>query len=148
MFTKKEHIRALAKNLLLRLEQDEALVMVPQEKLECFSALYEVMIKSILTDEDLREKTIQKLGLTADALSEVEASESDQFRTAKSTLMNQYAENAVRGLYYQITIKALSEEIKKFLMRRPEIDEVFWDDSQLEKRIVDFIKQFDPAQLH
>lgn len=148
MFTKKEHVKALAKNMLLRLEQDEALAILPQDRQEAFTALFQLLSPLVLTDEEVRAKVIQRLGMSAEALSDSSATESDQYRAAKSVILSEIGENAVLGLYYQTPIKSLAEQIKKFLMKRPEIDEVFWDDLQLERKIVDFIKQFNPESLH
>lgn len=146
--TKRDHIKALTKNLLLRLEQDDALVLNPRSKSETAQALYDKVSAFVLTDEDIREKAIDSLGKNSDALAESDFSETDQYRAAKAVILSQIGDNAVRGIYFQKPIKEVADSVVSFVMSHSGVEDVFAEDAELEKRIVDFIKKFDPSQLH
>lgn len=148
MFTKKEHIKVLAKNVVTRLEQDEAIALNPRTRQMVYQDLYSKLSPYILTDEEIREKILTQLGQKAESLTDSGATESDQFKAAKAVLMNKFGENAVSGLYYQIPVKDIALMVAKFLMSHGQVEDVFPSDEELEKTIVDFLKRFNPEQLH
>ncbi len=148
MHTKKEHIKVLAKNVVLRLEQDEAVVLNPRTRQIVYQDLFLKLESMILTDDDIREKVIAMLGLKSEELGETGYTENDQYKAAKSSIMNKLGENAVMGLYYQRPIKMVAQEIGQFLMNHAQVEDVFSTDEELEKAVVDFLKKFNPEQLH
>jgi hypothetical protein len=148
MFTKKEHVKILAKNVVSRLEQDQAIVLNPRNRQAIYDDLFTALAPQILTDDEIREKVLQQLGLNADTLVESGSNESDQYKAAKSVIMSKLGENAVMGLYYQKSVKAIALEIVKFMMSNKHVEDVFPSDEELEKTIVDFLKRFNPEQLH
>ena len=148
MQTKKEHIKVLAKNVVTRLEQDEAIVLNPRSRQIVYQDLFLKLEPMILTDDEIREKVIATLGLNAEELGETGYTENDQYRAAKSVIMNKLGENAVAGLYYQRPVKMVAQEIGKFLMSHAQVEDVFSTDEELEKAVVDFLKRFNPEQLH
>jgi hypothetical protein len=148
MFTKRDHVKVLAKNVVTRLEQDESIVLNPRTRNNVYQDLYLKLEPFVLTDEDIRERTLKDIGLKAEELSESAYTESDQYRAARSVLMNKVGENAVEGLYYQQPVKSIAQMIGHFLMAHLHVEDVFSSDEELEKRIVDFLKKFNPAQLH
>lgn len=148
MFTKKEHIRVLAKNVVSRLEQDESIALNPRTRQMVYQDLFSKISPYILSDEEVREKILSQLGQKADELSDSGSAESDQFKAAKAVLMNKVGENAVHGLYYQIPVKNVAVLVVQFLMSHNQVEEVYLSDDELEKSIVDFFKKFDPSQLH
>ena len=148
MFTKRAHVKILAKNVMSRLEQDEAIVLKPQMRQNVYQDLYSKIAPVILTDEDVREKVIAQLGVTSEALDESSTTESDQYKTAKKMILQKIGENAVEGLYYQKPIRDLAKSIGEFVMNHESVEEVFLPDEDLEKSVVDFIKRFKPDQLH
>jgi hypothetical protein len=148
MYTKKEHVKALAKNVVTRLEQDEAIALNPRTRQIVYQDLFLKLESMILTDEEVREKIITQLGLKSDELGETGYTENDQYKAAKSVLMNKVGENAVAGLYYQRPVKMVANEIGMFLMNHNQVEDVFPADDELEKSIVDFLKRFNPAELH
>ena len=148
MFTKRDHVKILAKNVMSRLEQDEAIVLKPQMRQNVYQDLYSKIAPVILTDEDVREKVIAQLGVTSEALDESSTTESDQYKTAKKMILQKIGENAVEGLYYQKPIRDLAKSIGEFVMNHESVEEVFLPDEDLEKSVVDFIKRFKPDQLH
>ncbi|NDF14766.1 DUF507 family protein [bacterium] len=148
MQTKKEHVKILAKNVVMRLEQDEAIAVNPRTRQMVYQDLFLKLEPLILTDEDIRAKVIAQLGLKAEELGDTGYTENDHYRAAKSVLMAKHGENAVAGLYYQIPVKSVAQQIGQFLMKHNQVEDVFSQDEDLEKSIVQFLKRFAPEQLH
>lgn len=148
MFTKKDHIKVLAKNVVSRLEQDESIALNPRTRQMVYQDLYTKLSPYILTDEEMRDKILTQIGQKAEALEDSGHSESDQYKAAKSVLMNKLGENAVNGLYYQIPVKNVATLVVQFMMSHNQVEEVYLSDDDLEKSIVDFFKKFNPEQLH
>ena len=148
MFTKKEHVKILAKNVVSRLEQDQAIVLNPRDRQVIYEDLFTALSPQILTDDEVRVQILAQLGLKADTLVESGANESDQYKAARNVIMSKVGENAVMGLYYQKSIKSIALEIAQFLMNHKAVEDVFPSDEELEKTIVDFLKRFNPEQLH
>ncbi len=146
--TKREHIKILAKNLLLRLEQDGSIAVNPPKRQNCYDALFSKIANLILTEEDVRERVHAQLGAKAEDLAGNDSSESDQFRAAKAVLVARIGDHEVHKLYYQRPLKDVGTLVCDFLMTTADIEEVFASDEDLEKSTVDFLKKFDPAQLH
>ena len=134
--------------MVSRLEQDEAIVLNPRMRQNVYQDLFLKLEPLILTDEEVREKVIHELGAKAESLSDTNAAESDQYKAAKNVIMNKIGENAVMGLYYQRPIRDVANIITGFLMNHHLVEDVFPSDEELEKTIVDFIKRFNPEQLH
>ncbi len=148
MFTKKDHLKALAKNAVSRLEQDQAIALNPRTRQMVYQDLFLKLEALVLTDEDIREKILAELGQKSEQLGETGQTESDQYKAAKAVIMAKLGENAVSGLYYQRPVKTVAQEIARFLMSHAQVEEVFPTDEELEKSIVDFLKRFNPDLLH
>ena len=148
MFTKKDHIKVLAKNIVSRLEQDESIALNPRTRQMVYQDLYTKLSPYIITDEEMREKILAQLGQKAEALEGSEATESEQYKASKAVMMNKLGENAVHGLYYQIPIKNVATLVVQFMMSHNQVEEVYLSDDDLEKSIVDFFKKCNPEQLH
>lgn len=148
MFTKKENVKVLAKNVVSRLEQDQSILLNPRTRQNVYQDLYLKISPFVLTDEEIRERALKEIGLKAEELSDTAYTESDQYRAAKNILMNKLGENAVAGLYYQQPVKTIAQMIGHFLMTHLHVEDVFPTDEEMEKIIVDFLKKFNPAQLH
>jgi len=148
VFTKKEHVKILAKNVVSRLEQDQAIVLNPRDRQVIYDDLFTALAPQILTDDEVRVQILAQLGLKADTLVESGANESDQYKAARNVIMSKVGENAVMGLYYQKSIKSIALQIAQFLMNHKAVEDVFPSDEELEKTIVDFLKRFNPEQLH
>ena len=74
--------------------------------------------------------------------------ETDQFQTAKKMVKEQFGDDVLHGFYFQKPLKHIAETISQYLMRSSHIDEVFEDDAELEKQIVETIQKFNPDDLH
>jgi hypothetical protein len=123
-------------------------VLNPRTRQMVYQDLFHKLENLIMTDEDIRGKVIAQLGLKAEELGETGYTENDQYRAAKSILMAKHGENAVAGLYYQLPVKSVAQEIGHFLMKHPQVEDVFPADDELEKTVVQFLKRFAPDQLH
>lgn len=148
MLTKRDHVKVLAKNVISRMEQDEAIALNVRMRQNVYQDLHSKIEAYILTDEDVRKRVLEKLGHKEEELKDSESSESDQYKAAKSIVMNQIGDHAISGLYYQIPLKTLAQMIGQFVMNHSYVEEVFLSDEELEKTIVDFLKRFQPEQLH
>jgi hypothetical protein len=148
MFTKKDHLKALAKNAVSRLEQDQAIALNPRTRQMVYQDLFLKLEALVLTDEDIREKVLAEIGLKSEQLGETGQTENDQYKAAKAVFMAKFGENAVAGLYYQRPVKTVAQEIARFLMTHTQVEEVFPSDEELEKTIVEFLKRFNPDLLH
>src|SRR5258708_3833349 len=134
MYTKREHVKVLAKNVVSRLEQDESIVLNPRMRQMVYQDLYQKIAPYVVTDEEIRERVLKELGMKAEQLADSRANESDQFKAARSVLLNKIGENSVMGLYYQQPIKHMAQMIGKFLMGHTQVEDVFRPTKSLKKR--------------
>ncbi len=148
MGTRRETVKQLCRSVLTRLENQSAIQFAPRLRQVIGEELEGLVGPWILTDEDIKDKVVRQMGARAEALSETEFTETEQFRSAKSVIRNQVGENEVHGLYYQRPIKTVAEEMTRYWMRSSHIDDVFWSDDELEKEIVHILRGFDPKQMH
>jgi len=101
-----------------------------------------------LTDEDLRDRTLAKVGAKAEMLQDSAFTESDQFRAAKAVVRNSFGQDTLNGFYFQKSPKIVAQTIVQYLMRSSHIDDVYETDDDLEHQIVDTVQRFNPAELH
>lgn len=146
--TRKDTVRALCKMMMARLEQNKMVEFSPKLRQEIWDKLFDTIGPAILSDEDLREKAIQRIHGKVDALSETAATESDQFKTALKMVKEDLGENELHGLYYQKPIRSIAEDVTSFLMEAPQIDDVFETDEVIQKALVETIQRFNPKDLH
>ena len=66
MFTKREHVKILAKNVISRLEQDEAIALNVRMRQNVYQDLYQKIDAYVFTEEDIKEKVEEKLGKKAE----------------------------------------------------------------------------------
>ncbi len=102
----------------------------------------------ILTDEDLRERAIQKIGGNIEQLQESGATESASFKTAQSMIREQLAQDPLNGFYLQKPLRQIAQLLAGYFMRSASIDEVYETDEDLEKMIIEYIRGFHPGHMH
>jgi hypothetical protein len=102
----------------------------------------------ILTEQDLRERTLAKIGASAEALQDSKFSDSDQYKTAKSMIRSGFGDDELNGFFFQKPLKYVAKTIAEYLMRSSHIDDVYETDEEIEQEIVETVKKFDPANLH
>jgi hypothetical protein len=129
-----------------RLENSGAIQFDPEKRGDVHQMILEHINPFILTEEDLREQTFESIGARSHMLSELDASEEDRYRAARSVLKAKFGENELHGFYFQKPLKDLGNEIAKILMTSELIDEVFFDDEQLVKSFLDIVRRFNPIE--
>ena len=148
MATQRETVRLLCKSILNRLENQKAIQFAPRLRQIVQDEMFALVGPYILTDQDLRERALAKVGARAEALADTSATETDQYRAAKSLIREQVGDDELNGFYFQKPVKVLALSIVQYLMRSSHIDDVYESDDELEKRIVETVRHFDVTALH
>ena len=110
--------------------------------------VFDLVGPMVLTDEDIRNRALAKMGAKADEFQNSQFTETDQFRTARSMVKETVGDNELNGFYFQKPLKTIAESMVSYFMRSSNIDDVFESDSDLEHQILDIVKRFNPAELH
>lgn len=148
MTTQKDTVRLLCKSIINRLENKKSIAFPPRLRQIVQDEIFSLVGPYILTDEDLRERALAKVGAKAELLSDSQFTESDQFRTAKTLVRSTFGDDELNGFYFQKPLKQIAETIGKYFMRSSHIDDVYETDEDLERQIVEVIQKFNPADLH
>lgn len=151
MATTRDTVMSLSKSILTKLENRAAIEMPAEARQKVADEVFGLIGSRILTDQDLRERTLDKLGAAGDRMDDSqlrEVTESERYRVAKKMVRESFGDNELRGLYFQTNLKEIAGQISKYLMKSPNIDEVYASDDELEKTIVEIIQKFNPADLH
>ncbi len=148
MTTKKETVRLLIKSVVNRLENNKSISFPPRLRQIIQDELHSLVGPFILTDEDLREKTLAKMGAKAEVLADTAFTESEQYQAARSVVRGGFGDDELNGFYFQRPLKLVARTIAEYFMRSSHIDDVYETDEDLEKQIVEVTQKFDPAQLH
>lgn len=148
MSTTRETVKHLCKSILNRLENQKAILFEATARQNLEEELLDRVGPSILTEQDLRERTLEMLGMSRDTLLDSDIGENEQYRTAKRMVRKSFGDDELRGLYYQESLKKISEKITGFLMDSDLVEDVFESDDELEKRIIETIRRFNPENLH
>jgi Protein of unknown function (DUF507) len=148
MSTQKETVRLLCKSIVTRLENNKSISFPPRLRQIVQDEVFGLVGPYILSDEDIKEKAIARMGAKAEALQDSGSSESDAFKAAKAVVKGQVGEHELNGFYFQKPMKEIATTIAAYFMRSSHIDDVYETDEDLEKQIVDVIKKFDASQLH
>jgi len=148
--TNKEHVRLMCTSILNKLENGKSVEFPARLRQVISDELYQLIGTSILTEEDLRERTLAMLGDRAQELASAgeEVTESAQYRTAKAVVRKNFGDDELNGFFFQKTLKALAQMVSEYLMRSSHIDDVFESDEDLEKITIDAIKKFKVENLH
>jgi len=148
MGTQKETLRLLCKSIINRLENNKCISFPARLRQIVQDEVYGLIGPFILTDEDLKEKTLAKLGAKAEMLQESEFTESEQYRAAKAVVRNSFGLDELNGFYFQKPPKVIANTIVQYLMRSSHIDDVYETDEDLEFKIVEVVQKFKPSDLH
>jgi isopentenyldiphosphate isomerase len=148
MNTTRETVKVLCKKIISRLENDKAITFHPRLRQVVQEELYNLIGPSIMTEEDLRERSLAKLGIKASELQDTQFTETDQYRAAKAVIRKSFGDDVLNGFYFQKNLKSISEMITEYLMRSSHIDDVFETDEVLQKQIVEIVQKFGPNDMH
>jgi predicted Zn-dependent peptidase len=141
MGTQRETLRQLCKSIITKLENHKAITLPARLRQVVQDEVFGLIGPFVLTDEDLRDKTLAKIGAKADLLEDSKFTDSEQFRAAKAV---------VRKLlgHFQKSPKYVANSIVQYLMRSSHIDDVYETDEDLEHQIVELVQKFNPNDLH
>jgi hypothetical protein len=146
--TQRETVRLLCKSIINRLENDKAISFPPRLRQIIQDEIFGLVGPYILTDEDLRDRALAKVGAKSEALANSKFTETEQFRTAKAMVKETFGDDELNGFYFQKPLKTVATTIAQYMMRSSHIDEVYETDEDLERQIVEVVKKFDAAELH
>jgi hypothetical protein len=148
MATQKETLRLLCKSIITRLENHKSISFPARLRQIVQDEIYGLIGPFVYTDEDLRERTLAKMGAKAEMLQDSAFTESDQYRAAKAVVRNSFGHDELNGFYFQKPPKAVANAIVQYLMRSSHIDDVYETDEDLEYQIIEIVQKFNPAELH
>ncbi len=146
--TNRNTVKLLCNSIITRLENRKAIELTASVRDTVRDALYDLLGQHIMTDEDLRNQTLEKIGAASNQLIDSEITESSQYRTARSLVRKSFGDDELNGLYFKKTLKELAEMAVGFMMSSTQIDEVFESDDELGKMIVDIVKKFKAENVH
>ena len=148
MATQRETVRLLCKSIITRLENKKAIAFPPRLRQIVQDEVFGLIGPYILTEQDLRERALAKMGAKTDLLEDSQFTESDQFKAAKAVVKGTFGDNELNGFFFQKSPKHVANAIGEYLMRSSHIDEVYESDADLEKQIVETIQTFKAEELH
>lgn len=148
MATQKETLQLLCKSIITRLENQKAISLPARLRKVVQEEVYHLVSPFILTDEDLKEKILSKIGAKAELLQDTGFTDSEQYRAAQSAVRNLFATEEMNGFYFQKSPQFMASTIVEYLMRSSHIDDVFETDEDLERQIIDIVKKFNFADAH
>jgi hypothetical protein len=146
--TRKENVLVLCKSIVTRLENSKSIAFPPRLRNVVAEEVHGLISPYIMTDEDIREKAIAKLGANADKVAEANFTESEGFKAARKMVREGLGDDELNGFYFLKPLKTVSGMIVSYLMRSASIDEVYETDEDLVKMIVEIVKGFNPANAH
>jgi len=148
MATEKEALRLLCKSIIVRLENHKAISFPPRLRQIIQDEVQGLVGPFILTDQDLRERTLAKVGAKTEMLQDTKFTDSEQYRAAKAVVRNSFGTDELNGFYFQKPPKIVAGTIVQYLMRSSHIDDVFETDEDLEQQIVEVVKKFNLTEVH
>ena len=148
MGTKKDTVKLLFKSIVNRLENNKSISFPPRLRQVVQDEILGLVGPFILTDEDIREKTLARMGAKAEALADTQSAESDQFKAAKAIVRGGLGDDELNGFYFQKPLKTVAHLIAEYFMRSSHIDDVYETDEDLEKQIVEVVQKFDINNVH
>lgn len=148
MATQKETVRLLCKSIITRLENQKSISFPPRLRQIVADEVFGLVGPYIMSDEDLKEKALAKMGASAEALADSAFTESEQFRSAKAIVRKSFGDDELNGFFFLKPLKTVAVTIREYMMRSSHIDDVYETDEDLERQIVEVVRKFDPANAH
>src|ERR1700744_388961 len=108
MSTQKETVRLLCKSIVTRLENNKSISFPPRLRQIVQDEVFGLVGPYILSDEDIKEKVIAKMGAKAEALQDSGFSDSDAFKAAKAVIKGQIGEHELNGFSFQKPMKEIA----------------------------------------
>ncbi len=145
-------VKNLCKSIVTRLENQKAIALQTKLREIVRDDVYSLVGPYILTDQDIRERTLEKIGASKEQmeenLTEQQLLESAPYRTARSLVRKALGDDELNGFYFQKSLNEIARLIGDYLMRSSHIEDVFETDDDLIQITVDIIKHFNPGHAH
>jgi len=135
-------------SIITRLENQKSISFPARLRQIVQDEVFNLVRPYILTEEDLREKTLARMHAKAELLSDTQFTESEQYKAAKAVVRASFGDDVLNGFYFQKPLKSIAVTIAQYMMRSSHIDEVYETDEDLEKQIIEIVQKFDPATQH
>jgi len=148
MAKNRDTVRLLCKSIINRLENRKAITFPARLRQIVQDELFELVGPYIVSEQEIREKALARMGAKAEQLQETSFTESEQYKAAKALVKSTLGDDVLNGFYFQKPLKSVAESIVAYLMRSSHIEDVFESDEELERQLVEIVQKFDPAQLH
>jgi hypothetical protein len=146
--TKRDSVRLLCKSIVTRLENRKAIEFPARLRQIVADELFSLVGPYVLTDEDLRDRTLARIGAKAEMLENSQFTDSDQYKAAKAVVRSSFGDDELNGFYFQKPLKTVASSMAQYFMRSSHIDDVYESDEEIEKDIVEMVKKFNPADAH
>jgi len=143
-----ETIKLLAQSVVRRLESQKMIAIVREQRSEMAEDMAGFLAPHIFTQADMEKNVMDNIGEKNEMLDELRLSGGEAYRTLKQSWLSKYGENEVDGLYFQEPVKYTADRLIKYLFKSDYVEEVFADDTLLERTIVGTIAGFRRAKLH
>src|SRR6202012_1365165 len=108
MSTQKETVRLLCKSIVTRLENNKSISFPPRLRQIVQDEVFGLVGPYILSDEDIKDKVIARMGAKAEAIHDAGFSDSDAFKAAKAIVKGQVGEHELNGFYFQKPMKEIA----------------------------------------
>ncbi|HAR42677.1 MAG TPA: hypothetical protein DCS07_08640 [Bdellovibrionales bacterium] len=148
MSTTRETVRLLCKSIINRLENQKAISFPPRLRQVIQDEIFGLVGPSILSEQDLRERTLARMGAKADLLQDTQFTESEQYKAARAVIRGTFGDDILNGLFFQKPLKIIAHTLAEYFMRSSHIDDVYETDEDIEQHIVEVIQKFDESQAH
>ncbi len=148
MTTSRDTVKLLCKSIITRLENRKAIVFPPRLRQIVQEEVANLIGPYILTEQDLHEKTLARMGAKSEVLEGTDFSQSDQYRAAKAVVRAGFGDDELNGFFFQKPLKFVAQTISQYFMRSSHIDDVYETDEDLEKEIVEIVQKFDASEAH
>lgn len=148
MNTQKETRRLLCKSIMNRLENQKAITFPARLRQIIQDEINQLISPLVLTDQELKEKTLAKMGAKLDLINDSAFTEGDAYRAASTVIRNSFGNEILNGFYFQKPPKTIANIIVEYFMRSSHIDDVYETDDELEQKIVEVMQKFNPKDLH
>jgi hypothetical protein len=148
MATTRDTVRLLCKSIVTRLENRKSISFPARLRQVVQDEISGLVGPWILTEEDLRDRTLAKIGARAEVLQDSKFTDSDQYKAAKAVVRGTFGDDELNGFFFQKPLKHVARTIAEYFMRSSHIDDVYETDEDLERQIVEVVQKFNPAELH
>ncbi len=146
--TTRDTVKLLCKSIVTRLENRKSIAFPPRLRQIVQDEVAHLVGPYILTEQDLRDRSLAKMGAKAETLQDSAYTESDQYRAAKAVVRGTFGDDELNGFFFQRPVKEIAKTISQYFMRSSHIDDVYETDDDLEQEIVEIVKKFDEKEMH